>query len=285
MTSYSVVIPALNEEGAIVGTLQRLLALQPVPEVIVVNDGSSDATASYATKNGAKVLSHPTPAGYGRSLKDGIRAASNDIVVITDADGTYPVERIPELVHSVERGFDMCVGARQGKHYRGSFFKMPARLVFKWLVEFTTGRVIPDINSGLRAFRKKDALSLESDLCNAFSYTTTITLIYFLTGRFIQYIPIEYGARVGKSKVRIVRDSLRTLQYIIEVIALYNPLKLFILLTGFSVFFSVIFFVEGLYFLQPFFLFLSVLFLLSSLLIFGGGIIAHILSSKRRHHS
>lgn len=281
MTPYSVIIPALNEEVGIASVIDRLHALSPTPEIIIVDDGSSDRTGEIARSKGITVLRHPAQGGYGRSLKDGIAAASHECVVITDADGTYPVERIPELIASLEQGYDMVVGARQGKYYRGSFLKMPARVVFKWLVEFTTGCRVPDINSGLRAFRKTEVLTYERDLCNGFSFTTTITLIYLLTGKFVRYIPIDYAARKGRSKVRIVQDSLRTLQYITEVIVTYNPLKLFVLMSGFLGLFVVLslvgFFIIG----DPFFLLLGALFLIGSVIVFGMGLLAHIRKGNR----
>ena len=229
MNSFTVIIPALNEEGTIGETVDRTRNAGAT-EVIVVDDGSSDRTGDLAKQHGAIVIRHPAPGGYGKSLKDGIKAAKNDIVVIADADGTYPLERSGDLVSLLHQGYDMVVGARTGPHYRGSFLKMPARILFKWLVEFTTGRRIPDINSGFRAFRVSTVLKYERDLCNTFSFTTTLTLIYMLTGKFVEYVSIDYNARIGHSKVKLVRDSLRTLQYIVEVIAKYNPLKLFALL-------------------------------------------------------
>lgn len=282
MNAYSVIIPALNEEGGIRSVIDRLHALNPRPEIIVVDDGSSDRTGDVARATGATVVRHPAPGGYGRSLKDGIAAATHDIIAITDADGTYPVERIPELVASIEQGFDMAVGARTGKHYRGSFLKMPARIVFQWLVEFTTGRRIPDINSGLRAFRKSVSMQYFGDLCNGFSFTTTITLIYMLTGKFVHYTSIDYSARVGKSKVRMIHDSLRTLQYITEVIATYNPLKLYVLLSG----------IVGILFLASLigsfilprdgYLFFAAIFFIGIILTFGMGVLAHIQARNSR---
>jgi glycosyltransferase involved in cell wall biosynthesis len=271
---YSVIVPALNEEAGIAAVLDRLQALTPAPEIIVVDDGSADRTGDIARTKGVTVIRHPAQGGYGRSLKDGIRAAQNDIVVITDADGTYPIERILQLVALVENGFDMAVGARQGKHYRGSFLKMPARIVFKWLVEFATGRRIPDINSGLRAFRKSGALPFERDLCNGFSFTTTITLIYCLTGKFLAYIPIEYAARTGRSKVRIIHDSLRTMQYITEVIATYNPLKLFVLLSGFLFLLSFLSLIGFFMSVDGLFLLFAALFLIGGVIIFAIGLTA-----------
>lgn len=276
--SYSVIIPALNEEAGIASVIDRLKALTPTPEIIVVDDGSSDKTGEIARSKGATVLRHPAPGGYGRCLKDGMKVAAHDIVAIADGDGTYPLERIPELVAGVEAGFDMVVGARQGRHYRGSFLKMPARLVFKWLVEFTTGRRIPDINSGLRAFRKSAIAPFEDDLCNGFSFTTTITLIYLLTGKFVDYVPVDYASRIGHSKVRFIRDSLRTLQYITEVIATYNPLKLFVLLSGIQGLLAVVAFAVFLTSDDSVWILFVPFFLLGAFLTFGMGILAHIRS-------
>ncbi len=231
MTPYTVILPAFNEEAAIAPVIDAIRALSGNPEVIVVDDGSTDKTADIARQHGANVVRHPGNAGYGKSVMDGINVARNDIIVITDADGTYPIERIPEFVAKIEEGFDMAVGARSGKAYRGTFLKMPARIALKALVEFVTGRHIPDINSGLRSFRKSVVTPYFPHLCQGFSFTTTITLIYMLTGKIVNYVPIAYHKRVGSSKVRILRDSLRTLQYVTEVVATYNPLKLFLLLS------------------------------------------------------
>lgn len=230
MSAFSIIIPAYNEEQGIVPVIEAIRAGYPQAEIIVVDDGSTDGTAAVAGKMGVQVLRHPANAGYGASLKDGIRIAAHDIIVITDADGSYPVERIGDLVQKIEQGFDMAVGARQGTKQYDSLLKIPARLLFKFLVEFTTGAHIPDINSGMRAFRKAQVMPYFPDLCQGFSFTTTITLIYKLTGKFVTYLPIEYRKRIGKSKVSIIHDSLRTLQYITEVIVTYNPLKLFLLL-------------------------------------------------------
>jgi polyisoprenyl-phosphate glycosyltransferase len=280
MTSYSVIIPALNEAGGIRSVIDRLHSLSPRPEVIVVDDGSTDQTGQIAMQAGVKVIRHPSAGGYGRSLKDGILAASHDVVAITDADGTYPVERIPDLLVSLEQGFDMVVGARHGRHYRGSFLKMPARILLQWLVEFTTGRRIPDINSGLRVFRKSQVVPFFTDLCNGFSFTTTITLIYMLTGKFVHYIPIDYAARVGRSKVRLIHDSFRTLQYITEVIATYNPLKLYVLMTTFLGIFFILSIVGSFLAPRDGYLFLTTLLLIGMVITFGMGVLAQIHSRR-----
>jgi polyisoprenyl-phosphate glycosyltransferase len=232
----SVIIPALNEEnavGASVSTISKVLtSANLVPfEIIVVDDGSTDDTGKVAADAGARVLRHPHNVGYGRSLKKGIEAATYDMIAICDADGTYPAAAIPELVRLYNDGFDMVVGQRQGARYRQSALKMPLRVLLRFLVEWTAGRRIPDINSGLRVFSRDAAMKYFPHLCDTFSFTTSMTLAYMMTKRFVTYYKIEYFERTGNSKVRLFKDSLRTLQYIVEAIVYYNPLKIFLLLS------------------------------------------------------
>ena len=196
----SVVIPALNEEIAIGATIagvsEVLTAAKLVPfEIVVVDDGSSDQTGKIAAAAGAKVVRHPHNVGYGRSLKNGIAAAQYDMIAICDADGTYPASAIPELVRLHRDGFDMAVGQRQGPHYRESMLKMPMRALLRFLVEWTAGRHIPDINSGLRVFSRTAVTQYFSHLCDTFSFTTSMTLAYMMTGRFVAYTPIDYFER------------------------------------------------------------------------------------------
>ncbi len=241
----SVVIPAYNEEGAIAQTIESARAalaqghLSP-GEVIVVDDASTDRTAELAERAGARVIRHPGNAGYGRSLKDGILAAQHDIIVIADADGTYPLDKIPELVDVHKKGFSLVVGARQGNNLDSSLMKKGLRWILKWIVEFTTGRPIADINSGLRVFSKKEIVPFFPTLSNAFSFTTSMTLAYMMSSLYVTFIPIPYHKRVGEVKVRLFRDALRTFQYITEAILIYNPIKLFLVLAGLVAVFSVV---------------------------------------------
>jgi glycosyltransferase involved in cell wall biosynthesis len=231
-SGISVVIPALNERDSIAGTVERVRAvlgqagLEPF-EVVVVDDGSKDGTGELARQAGARVLRHAHNVGYGRSLKDGITAARYDTIVITDADGSYPIEDIPALVARYREGFDMVVGARTGKHYRESVIKQPLRIILKRIVEFTANRKIPDINSGLRVFSRATAMQFFNHLSDMFSFTTSMTLAYMMNAKFVHYQNIDYHERVGRSKVRLFRDSVRTLQYIVEAATYYNPLKIF----------------------------------------------------------
>jgi len=234
MASISVVIPAYNEQNAIAATVEKVRRAfegsDHAYEIIVVDDGSSDRTRELAQEAGATVVTHPENAGYGNSLLTGIRNAKHPWIGITDADGTYPVEELPSMLAEADRReLDMLVGARQGKHYRGGAIKSAARVAFKLLSEFAVGQRIPDINSGLRIMRRDMLLRFAPVLSGGFSFTTTITIIAFLTHHFVDYRPVAYHPRVDASHVRYFRDTLRTAQIIVMTILFFNPIKLFIL--------------------------------------------------------
>ena len=282
--SYSIVIPAYNEALGIGHVLEEILALKinRLFEIIVVDDSSTDETAEITKKFPIVLIHNIQNSGYGYSLKQGVRNAKYENIIITDADGTYPVASIPELIEAYESGFDMIVGARQGKFYHGTIIKRIARFFFKKLSEFTAGRRIPDINSGLRVFRKDLAFKFFNTLSNGFSFTTTITLAFMLNSYNVKYIPIPYSKRSGSSKVRYLHDTLRSSQIIIEAIIFYNPLKLFLLLIIFQVITGVLSLVIG--YLFSIWLAMTIFLTVSvSLLLFGIGSTVVFLSSSKKN--
>lgn len=228
MATASVILPACNEEEGLQAVLKSLRDVPLELEIIVVDDGSTDRTEAIALSHGITVVRHALTLGAGQSVKDGVAHASSEKIIMMDADCTYPAERIPDFLQMLDKGYDLVVGARHGKEYWGSPLKMIARFIFRLIAEFATGKHIPDINSGMRAFRKADITPYFPRLCNGFSLPTTMTLAYFFTGKKVAYLPIDYHKRMGKSKVRIITDSLRTLQYITESVIYYNPIKFFL---------------------------------------------------------
>lgn len=246
-------------------------------EVLVVDDGSHDQTAERARSAGATVVSHPHNIGYGFSIKSGILAAKFETIVITDADGTYPADRIPEMFELHRQGFDMVVGQRTGIEYHDTVLKSPLRAILRFIVEFTAGRSIPDINSGLRVFSRKTIKPHFCHLCNTFSFTTSLTLCYMMTHRFVKYVPIDYHKRVGNTKVRLFRDSLRTLQYILQAATYFNPIKIFLLMSMTIFLFSIAAFGMTLAFSLVSTFYLGIGGLLTSVILFGMGLIADLL--------
>lgn len=278
----SVVIPALNEQETVASTVTRVTealrtaGIDPF-EVIVIDDGSSDQTGELARQAGATVIRHPHNVGYGRSLKDGIQAARYPAIAITDADGTYPVEDLPALFATYKEGYDMVVGARSGEHYHESIVKSPLRWVLKAIVQWTASRKIPDINSGLRVFSRDITMAHFNHLCDTFSFTTSMTLAYMMNGRFVAYRDIQYFERVGKTRVRLFRDSIRTLQYVVEAAVYFNPLKIFALLSMLCVLAGVVSFTGGVIFQILSAFWLGVGCLLLAIVVFALGLVCVLL--------
>jgi len=229
------IVPAYNEEGAIVSTLERLAkvlsSLDITWEIIVVNDGSRDETRDRALSvQGVRVVSHPINIGYGSAIKTGIRAASYDWIGIVDADGTYDIEQLPQLVEKMRDGFDMVVAARQNVLALDKPIKRLARRTLIGFLNLVIGARIVDPNSGFRIFKKSLAERFFPFLCNTFSFTTSITVFALGQRHFVAYLPLEYFQRTGKSKVKHGRDSLRMMQLVLQGITFFNPLKFYLML-------------------------------------------------------
>lgn len=229
----SVIIPAYNEEQGLAVVLEQLCQLRDDShfelEVIVVDDGSSDGTTSVAQKYDVRLLRHPCNTGYGSALKSGILSAQHKYIVSVDADGTYPVHALPQLVEWLDgRGYHLVIGDRTAYFPDDSIFKQPLRWIYRLLVNYVTGVTVPDANSGFRAFRKKSILSFLGAFPSGFSFSTTMTLVFLLHGYFVGFLPIEYHERIGLSKVKLSRDAIRTAQILVSTIMLHNPIKVFL---------------------------------------------------------
>jgi len=234
-SGVTVVIPCFDEEGAIEHTLedvsQALAALTLPWEIIAVNDGSQDRTGEIldglaGRVPNLRVLHNPFNRGYGATLKAGISEARFDRIVITDADGTYPNERIPELVADLER-CDMAVGARTGANVNIPALRRPVKWLLLQYARWLAGADIKDVNSGLRAVWIRHVKSVWWMLPNGFSFTTTITIASHVNRLNVKYVPIDYHRRVGKSSIRPIRDTTRFFFLIVRTIMFYRPLQVF----------------------------------------------------------
>lgn len=232
----SYIVPTFDEEDAIGGTIERLhltLASLEIPyEIIVVNDGSSDRTRERVEQySDVKLINHPINIGYGNALKSGILCAQYAWIGIIDADGSYPVEDIPNLVREMHNGFDMVIGARQNTKQLDGPIKRLFRAIYKTVLRVVIKDTIEDANSGFRMFRREIATNHFPFLCGTFSFTTSLTILAMGQFYFVKHIPIQYLPRHGSSKVRHLKDSIRTLQYIVQGLTFYNPIKFFMILT------------------------------------------------------
>jgi len=207
-------------------------------EYVIVDDGSTDGTGEIPMREGIQVVRHDFNRGYGAALKTGIRAASHDWILIIDADGTYPVDRIPDLVKEAEL-CDMAVGARIGANVSHSIVRRIAKWPIHRLADYLVNRHIPDLNSGLRMFKKELAMRYMRLFPDGFSFTSTITLALMADGWRVRYIPIDYYKREGKSKVKPVKDAINYFTLVMRMILFFNPLKIFLPLS-FALFFGTV---------------------------------------------
>jgi glycosyltransferase involved in cell wall biosynthesis len=220
----SVVIPAYNEEDGIGAVVAAMMARRPWREVLVVDDGSTDQTACRAEAAGARVIRHPYNKGNGAAVKTGIREAQGDVILLMDADGQHDPDDADRLVERVGV-FDLVIGARAAKDQ--AWLRALGNAVFRALASWLTGRDIPDLTSGFRAARRERLVEILHLLPNGFSYPTTSCLALLKAGYNVAFEPIRARPRVGRSKIRALRDGTKFLLIILKIVTLYSPLKVF----------------------------------------------------------
>ncbi|HZQ08965.1 MAG TPA: glycosyltransferase family 2 protein [Anaerolineae bacterium] len=226
----SIIIPAFNEEEGIGPTLATIFQTMDAAhydyEVIVVNDGSTDHTPDEAKKfPRATVLNHPRNRGSGASTNTGVRHARGEIIVMTDGDGTYPVQDIPRLLAEMDE-YDMVIGARTRETGTLKVLRTPAKWFIRSLASYLTETKIPDLNSGLRAFKKSNALKYAHILPRGQSWVSTITLAHLSDDLEVKWIPIDYYERKGHSKFRPVQDTYNYLMLVLRTVMYFNPIKI-----------------------------------------------------------
>jgi len=283
--NISAVVPAYNEEKGIYRSLKDLNAhLQAISqiaeyEIIVVDDGSKDSTVAEAKKvEIVKVIQNTKNQGYGASLKRGINEAKYEIILITDSDGTYPLDKLDLMCEAIREN-EMVVGERNLKFFEYPILRRVAKWILRYLVYFIAAVKIKDLNSGLRLIRKDRVKQLFPIICDGFSFTTTVTLAFNHTGYSIKYIPIDYKKREGASKIRPFRDTLSIITLIFSTVMYFNPLKVFLFLAGIFFIFTI-----GSLFIDIFILKditdKSIIFLSLSVILFFAGIFADLINKK-----
>lgn len=224
--SVSVVIPAYNESGAIAAVVSAIAAAGPWHEIIVVDDGSSDATAARATEAGATVVRHPYNKGNGAAVKSGIRTATGEYVLIIDGDGQHQAADARRLVARLGE-YDLVIGARPPATQANQTRRF-GNAALNSLASYLTDRPIPDLTSGFRAARREYLREFLHLLPNGFSTPTTTTLAFLKAGYSVAFEPTEARPRVGTSKIRLARDGFRFVMIILKIVTLFSPLKVFV---------------------------------------------------------
>jgi glycosyltransferase involved in cell wall biosynthesis len=230
----AVIIPAYNERGAIEETVTRVKEIvSQIPayrfEIICVNDGSTDGTTEIlAGLDGITVLNHEVNRGYGAALRTGLDYCTQDWIFITDADGTYPLQDLTALLAVAEGGVDMVVGSRTGTGIKSSLPHQIARWILRKMVHGLSGVMVPDLNSGMRVFRKSLYSEFRHLLPMGFSFTTTLTVASLYSGRKVRYVPIHYERRIGRSNIKPVKDFLGFAMLIVRLATYFEPLRFFL---------------------------------------------------------
>jgi len=233
--AVTIVVPAYNEEHGIRPVVEKLRdAMGSFPyefEILVVDDGSKDRTAEEARATGVRVVQHRQNRGYGEALKTGIRHARFERIAIIDADGSYPPQEIPRLAALLDDA-EMVVGARTGPNAAIPLIRRPAKKALTMLASYLTGVKIPDLNSGLRLFRRALAIEFFDLLPSKFSFTTTITLAALNSGYIVEYVEVDYYARTGKSKIRPIQDTYNFFMLVLRMTLIFRPLKVYLPIAG-----------------------------------------------------
>lgn len=226
-TRISIILPAYNEAGSIKGIVTDIKNLYPDYEIIVIDDGSQDATANEARDAGATVYSHPYNIGNGAAIKSGIRVANGDVLVFMDGDGQHCPEDIAKLLENVPE-FDMVVGARSIGD-QASIGRALGNKLYNWFASYVAKFSIKDLTSGFRAVKSNVARNFLYLLPNTYSYPTTLTLGVLRSGLSLKYIPIKIRKRTtGKSNIKLIADGVRFFMIITRICTLYSPMRVFL---------------------------------------------------------
>jgi len=228
----SIVIPVYNEEAAIAGDLDLIKKTmdafgQPY-EIIVVDDGCTDRTVEIVSDRAwVRLLHHERNRGTGAARTTGLEAARGDVVVMTDGDGTYPNQDIPRLIEELGQ-CDMVIGARRQERGTMKWLRAPTKWFIRRLASYLTETEIPDLNSGLRAFKKDIAVKYLNILPSTHSWVSTITIAFLSHGHPVRFVPIDYYQRKGRSTFHPLKDTYNYLTLVVRSVMYFNPLKVFL---------------------------------------------------------
>ncbi len=239
----TVVLPSYNEQeaiGPVILEIRGTLRAWPGTwEILVVDDASRDETAARAEKEGVRVVRRVQNGGSGASRKTGVREARGRIIAMLDADGTYDITRLPEMLACFP-AWDQVNGARTSEEGTHKALRVPAKWLIRKLAEWISGREIPDLNTGLKVFKRDVMLRYLWVMPDGFSCVTSMTLAFMCNGYAVKYLDTAYRKRIGRSKFHPVKDTARYATTVVRMIMYFRPLRVFlplsVLIFAFSAF-------------------------------------------------
>jgi len=244
----SIIIPAFNEAAAIETDIEAIITAMESSgysyEITVVDDGSTDGTGELAEAMGVSVLRLPENKGVGVARTRGVKAARGEVIVMTDADNTYPNEDIPRLLAKIDEGYDMVIGARTKEAGTVRWLRKPVKTIIRRLAEYITSERIEDLNSGFRAMRRDLVMRYLNITPEGHSWVGTMTVAFLSEKRDVAFIPIDYRQRTGRSTFHPIADTYGYMMFIMKTVMYFKPLKVFVPL---SVFFITLGVIKGLY--------------------------------------
>ena len=226
---FSVIIPAFNEAEGLRNLLEKMVSegYHKEYEIIIVDDGSTDATGSIAANFPVRVIHHSSNKGYGASLKTGIRKATGDYVITMDSDGQHDPKYLAQISKLLLEN-EMAIGTRSAASHQVKNRQLGKRVI-RWVGEYLVEQKLPDYNSGFRGFQKELITGMLHIMPNGFSFSTTSTLAFLKEGYTIATMPIDVAPRQGRSSnVKFIKDGSKTIMLILRIIMLFNPLKIFL---------------------------------------------------------
>ncbi len=222
----SILVPAMNEAHSVGPLVTALKVAADWHEILVIDDGSTDATGARAAEAGARVIRHPYNKGNGAAVKSGLRQATGAFILIIDADGQHRPEDALRLVSRLDE-FELVVGARSTAS-QATRTRRVGNAVLNRLATYLTDRPIPDLTSGFRAARRECLIEFLHLIPNGFSTPTTTTLACIKAGYSVLFVPIEAAPREGTSKIRLTADGPRFFLILLKVITIFSPLRIFV---------------------------------------------------------